>query len=425
MEGGGLYRPRIVDSVLERRIRSNRAIVIEGPFGCGKTSAAERFSRSILSVDDPHSVRANVLMSEISTDRLLEGEQPRLLDEWQAAPKIWDAARHYVDRHNGQGQFILTSSSQLPDPSSIVHSGTGRFGWIRMRPMSLYESGDSTGEVSLGSLFGSTEVFGASDTGLDRLAFLISRGGWPGVLDLDDDAALRWASGYVDALVGTEMSRADGIYRDPQKVMALMRSYSRNQGSQMSQSALSQDASSDGTSVSEETVSEYLQALRRLHIVEDLEAWLPNLRSKTRIRTSATRYFVDPSIAAASLGVSPDDLVKDLRLLSSFFKAMAIRDLRVYSEALDGDIYHYKDNLNNECDAVIQLRGGRYALIEVKLGGQTLVEEGAATLKKVLSKIDTDKMGEPSFMAIVTGTEHYAYRRSDGIYTIPIGTLKN
>jgi len=422
---GGFYRPRIVDSVIERKLSSKGAVLIEGPKGCGKTATAERFSNSTLSVDDPDSVKSNVLMSEIGTDKLLEGDQPRLLDEWQAAPKLWDAVRHHVDRHGGPGQFIMTSSSELPDSSRTVHSGTGRFAWVHMRPMALYESGDSTGEVSLSSLFDSADVSGISDTSLDRLAFLICRGGWPGALDLGCDAAIGWASEYVGSLVGTELSRADGRYRDSGKVRAVMRSYSRKQGSQSSQSAISDDISSDGCNVSEETVSEYLQALRRLHIVEDSKAWLPKLCSKTRIRTSDTRYFVDPSIATASLNINPVDLVKDLRLTGSLFEAMAIRDLRVYAEALDGDVYHYRDNLNNECDAVIQLRDGRYALIEVKLGGQTLVEEGAATLKKVLSRIDTDKMGEPSFMAVITGTEHYAYKRSDGIYTIPLGALKN
>lgn len=425
MVDGGSYRPRILDPVIERKLRGKGAVVIEGPKGCGKTTAAEQFSNSTLSVDDPDHVEANVLMSDICTDKLLEGEQPRLLDEWQVAPKLWDAVRHHVDRHSVPGQFIMTSSSELPDSSRTVHSGTGRFAWVRMRPMALYESGDSTGEVSLRSLFDSADVSGISDTSLDRLAFLICRGGWPGALDLGHDGAIGWTSEYVDALIGTEMSRADGRYRDSRKVRALMRSYSRKQGSQASQSAISDDISSDGCNVSEETVSEYLQALRRLHIVEDSKAWLPKLRSKTRIRTSDTRYFVDPSIATASLDIDPEDLVEDLRLMSSLFETMAIRDLRAYSEALDGDVYHYRDNLNNECDAVIHLRDGRYALIEVKLGGQTLVEEGAATLNKVLSRIDTGKMGEPSFMAIVTGTEHYAYRRSDGIYIIPIGVLKD
>ncbi len=419
------YRPRVIDPILERKLRGKGAVVIEGPRGCGKTAAAARLSHSILSVDDPDSVKANVLMSEIDTERLLEGEQPRLLDEWQAAPLLWDAVRHHVDDRKGQGQFILTSSSPPADPAKTHHSGTGRFAWVRMRPMSLYESGDSTGEVSLGSLFGSTNISGSSDIEPERLAFLICRGGWPGALGLDDGAALEWPRAYVDELIGTGMSRADGRYRDPRKVRALMCSYARNQGFQISQSAMSDDISSRGSSVSEETVSEYLHALRSMHIADDAGAWAPRLRSKARVRTSDTRYFADPSIAAALLGAGPEDLLKDPELLTSLFESLAIRDLRVYSEALDGEVCHYKDSLGSECDAVIRLRNGKYALIDLELGGPTLVEEGAAALKKVLGKIDTDKMGEPSFMAVITGTGPYAYRRKDGIYLIPIGALKD
>ena len=421
-----IYRPRIVDSILSRKLRGKGAVLIEGPKWCGKTTTAEQVSKSILSVDEPGSIENNIHLSEINPENLLKGEQPRLLDEWQVAPKLWDAVRHHVDHHKGQGQFILTGSSVSADISKVIHSGTGRFGWIIMRPMTLYESGDSTGEVSLKSLFESADVSGSSDIGLDRLTFLICRGGWPGAVDMDDDVSLEQAFDYIDAVIRSDMSRVDSRERDPQKVRTLLRSYARNQGSQIYQSAISADiSSSESASVSEETVSEYLQALRKLYVVEDLKAWNPNLRSKTAIRTSDTRYFVDPSLAAASLRIGPNDLVNDLNTLGFFFEAMAIRDLRVYAEALDGDVYHYRDNLNNECDAVIQLRDGRYALIEVKLGGQTLVEEGAATLRKVLSRIDTDKMGEPSFMAVITGTEHYAYKRSDGIYTIPLGALKN
>ena len=425
MDDGRLsYRPRIVDSILKRKLRGKGAIVIEGPKWCGKTTTAEQVSGSVLSVDEPSSVRTNITMSEIDPEQLLKGEQPRLLDEWQVAPKLWDAVRHHVDHHKGQGQFILTGSSVPVTASETIHSGTGRFGWIVMRPMTLFESGDSTGEVSLGALFGPSDVSGHSDMDLDRLAFLICRGGWPESVDMDEDVALDQAFDYIDAVINKDMSR--DVRRDPQKVRALLRSYARNQGGQVSQSGISADISSEDTSnVSIETVSEYLQALRRLYVIEDMKAWNPNLRSKTAIRTSDTRYFVDPSLAAASLRIGPKDLVSDLNTLGSFFESLVIRDLRVYAESLDGDVYHYRDNVDNECDAVIHLRDGRYALIEVKLGGDSLIEEGARTLKKVLRRIDTDKMGEPAFMAIITGTEHYAYRREDGISVIPIGTLRD
>lgn len=400
--------------------------MIEGPKWCGKTTTAEQVSKSTLSVDDPSTVNTNKILSEIDPERLLTGDHPRLLDEWQVAPKLWDAVRHHVDRHKGQGQFILTGSSVPADISETIHSGTGRFGWLVMRPMTLYESGDSTGDVSLASLFESQPISGCSNLDLDRLTFLICRGGWPESVDMDDDVALDQAFDYIDAVIRNDMSRVDNIRRDPQKVRMLLRSYARNQGTQISQASISADISSNDTEgVSEETVSEYLQALRKLYVIEDMKAWNPNLRSKTAIRTSDTRYFVDPSLAAASLRIGPQDLINNLNTTGFFFEALAVRDLRVYAESLDGDVYHYKDNLDNECDVVIHLRDGRYALLEVKLGGERLIDEGVKTLKDVLRRIDTDKMGKPAFMAIITGTERYAYRRDDGIIILPLGALKN
>ncbi len=425
-EGSFSYRPRIVDSALKRKLRGKGAVLIEGPKWCGKTTTAEQVSKSTLSVDDPSTVNTNKILSEIDPERLLTGDHPRLLDEWQVAPKLWYAVRHHVDRHKGQSQFILTGSSVPADISETIHSGTGRFGWLVMRPMSLYESGDSTGDVSLASLFESQPISGCSDLDLDRLTFLICRGGWPESMDMDDDVALDQAFDYIDAVIRNDMSRVDNIRRDPQKVRMLLRSYARNQGTQISQASISADISSNDTEgVSEETVSEYLQALRKLYVIEDMKAWNPNLRSKTAIRTSDTRYFVDPSLAAASLRIGPQDLINDLNTTGFFFEALAVRDLRVYAESLDGDVYHYKDNLDNECDVVIHLRDGRYALLEVKLGGERLIDEGVKTLKDVLRRIDTDKMGKPAFMAIITGTERYAYRRDDGIIILPLGALKN
>lgn len=420
------YRPRIVDSALKRKLRGKGAVLIEGPKWCGKTTTAEQVSKSTLSVDDPSTVNTNKILSEIDPERLLTGDHPRLLDEWQVAPKLWDAVRHHVDRHKGHGQFILTGSSVPADISETIHSGTGRFGWLVMRPMTLYESGDSTGDVSLASLFESQPISGCSDLDLDRLTFLICRGGWPESVNMDDDVALDQAFDYIDAVIRNDMSRVDNIRRDPQKVRMLLRSYARNQGTQISQASISADISSNDTEgVSEETVSEYLQALRKLYVIEDMKAWNPNLRSKTAIRTSDTRYFVDPSLAAASLRIGPQDLINNLNTTGFFFEALAVRDLRVYAESLDGDVYHYKDNLDNECDVVIHLRDGRYALLEVKLGGEKLIDEGVKTLKDVLRRIDTDKMGKPAFMAIITGTERYAYRRDDGIIILPLGALKN
>lgn len=420
------YRSRIVDSALKLKLKGNGAVIIEGPKWCGKTTTAEQVSKSILSVDDPANIESNIIMSEIDPEKLLIGEQPRLLDEWQVAPKLWDAVRHYVDHHEGRGQFILTGSSVPADQSKIIHSGTGRFGKIVMRPMTLFESGDSSGDVSLGALFESTDISGISDLDLNKLAFLICRGGWPETINMDQDVALTQAFDYIDSVTDTDMSRVDNIKRDPQRVRALLKSYARNVGTSASQPALVADVySNESTKVSNDTISEYLQTLRKIYVIEDMKAWNPNLRSKTAIRTSDTRYFVDPSLAVAALRIGPADLTKDIRTMGLFFESLVVRDLRVYAESIDGDVYHYRDNLDNECDIVIHLRNGKYALVEVKLGGETLIEEGVKTLNKVLKKIDTNKMGEPAFMAIVTGTERYAYRREDGILIIPIGTLRN
>lgn len=420
------YRPRIVDSALRKKLKGKGAILIEGPKWCGKTTTAEQVSGSVLPVDDPSRFGNNKTMSEIDPENLLIGGQPRLLDEWQVAPRLWDAVRRHVDHHKGQGQFILTGSSVPADTSEIVHSGTGRFGWLMMRPMTLFESGDSTGDVSLASVFESNNASGCSNLDIERLAFLICRGGWPGSLEMDDDVALAQALDYIEAVTRSDMSRVNGKSRDSQKVRMLLRSYARKQGTQTSQASISADISVNETvGVSEETVSDYLRVLRMMYVVEDMKAWRPNLRSKTAIRTSDTRYFVDPSLAVASLRMGPKDLLNDLNTMGSMFETLAVRDLRVYAESIDGDVYHYRDNLGNECDAVIHLRNGRYALIELKLGGKTLVEEGAKTLKDVLRRIDTDRMGEPAFMAVVTGTGNYAYRRDDGVLVIPIGALKD
>ncbi len=420
------YRPRTIDQLLGKKLRSTGAVLIEGPKWCGKTTTAEQASSSAIYLDDPKDVKNNILMSELSPERILDGEVPRLIDEWPIAPRLWDAIRHRVDHQKGRGQFILTGSSVPADLSGTMHSGTGRFAWITMRPMSLYESGDSTGEVSLNDLFGSGAVSGYSGMTVERLSFLACRGGWPEAVDLDEDVALEPAVNYVEGIIRNDIHRVDGIPKDRQRVRMLMRSYARNQGSQAPLSRLASDISSSGTvKISDETVGKYVSALKMLFVVEDLPAWNPNLRSRTAMRTSDTRYFVDPSVAAASLGIGPDDLAGDPHTLGFILETMAVRDLRIYAQPLGGDVYRYRDNIGNECDAVIHLRDGRYGLAEIKLGGERQIEEGAASLKRVLGRIDTDRMGEPSFMAVITGTGGLAHRRDDGIYVVPIGCLRD
>ena len=420
------YRKRIADDILARKLEGKGAVLIEGPKWCGKTTTAEQIAASILYMDDPEKKEQNISMSELNPKRLLKGETPRLIDEWQLAPKLWDAIRFEVDHRRELGQFLLTGSAVPVDTKEITHSGTGRFTWLTMRPMSLYESGDSTGDVSLKDLFEKNTVDGESDMTIDRLAFLACRGGWPQAIDMRDDIALDQARDYYDAVVRSDINRADNIQKNAEKVRRLMRSYARNQGSQVPNTVLARDVSAnDEESMSQETVATYLNALRKIFVVEDMPAWNPNLRSKTAIRSSDTRYYVDPSIAAAALGIGPNDLINDLNTFGFIFETLCVRDLRVFADALDGQVYHYRDKDGQECDAVIHLRNGQYGLIEIKLGGDKLIEEGAQSLKKMESKIDTDKMKAPSFLMVLTGVGGYAYRRKDGVCVVPIGCLRH
>ena len=421
------YKKRIADRILKNKLEGKGAILIEGPKWCGKTTTAEQLASSVLYMDDPQRKNQNIMMSEINPGRLLQGSTPRLIDEWQLAPKLWDAIRFEVDHRKELGQFILTGSAVPPDTQEITHSGTGRFSWFTMRPMSVYESGESTGEVSLRELFNSPETIdGESDVDIEKLAFMVCRGGWPQSLELKYNVALQQAFDYYDAVVNWDINRADGVRKNKERVKRLMRSYARNQGSQVSISTIRQDIIvNDESNISEDTVSAYLNALRKIFVIEDMPAWNPNLRSKTAIRTSDTRYFIDPSIATASLGIGPQDLINDLKTFGLMFETLCVRDLRVYAEALDGNVYHYRDKENLECDAVVHLRNGTYGLIEIKLGGNKLIEEGAANLKTLNSKLDTEKMKSPSFLMILVGTGDFAYRRDDGIYVVPVGCLRD
>lgn len=423
-----MYRPRISDNILARKLRGKGAVLIQGPKWCGKTTTAEQMAKSILYMSKPEDVTANLTAADIEPSKLLEGETPRLIDEWQIAPKLWDAVRFEVDHRNSVGQFILTGSAVPPVTDKIFHSGTGRFAWIKMRPMTLFESGESSGEVSLKEMFNQPKKLLAENKvkNIDKLAFLICRGGWPGAIDMEEDVALEQAFDYFDAIVNTDISRVDNVQRDSEHAKRLMKSYSRHQGSQTSYAVLREDILvNDSETLSEDTVYAYTNALRKIFVIEDMPAWNPNLRSKTAIRTSDTRYFTDPSIATASLGLGPDDLTKDLNTMGLFFETMCVRDLRVYAESIDGQVYHYRDKSGLECDTVVHLRNGSFGLIEIKLGGDRLIEEGAETLKKFSAKIDIDKMKEPAFLMVLTGTGKFAYRRADGVYVVPVGCLKD
>ena len=427
------YKDRIADQILTDKLDAMGAVLIEGPKYCGKTSLAAQQAKSILYMSDPETRNQNLALARTNIKRLLEGNTPRLIDEWQLAPQFWDAIRNEVDRRNDDGQFILTGSAVPPkskdEYEQIFHSGTGRIAYLKLRTMSLWESEDSTGEVSLGSLFESTEqVEGTSHIDLDRLAFITCRGGWPkAVLKKSEKAALAQAIEYYESVVRSDISRVDEVERDSELTMRLMRSYARHQGAQATASTILEDIKTNETdTLSENTIYNYIKALKKIFVIEDTVAWNPNLRSKTAIRTSDTRYFSDPSIATAALGLGPKDLINDLKTFGLFFETLCVRDLRVYADAIGGTVYHYRDKSNLECDAVVHLRNGSYGLIEIKLGGKDFIEEGAKTLKNLSEKIDTTKMKKPSFMMVLTGIGDYAYKRpQDDILVVPVGCLKN
>lgn len=421
------YKHRIADAILKRKILGKGAVLIEGPKWCGKTTTAKQLAGSLLDLGDSTVLKQSQELIEISPNTLLEGKTPRLIDEWQALPPVWDSIRSEVDRRGEPAQFILTGSSVLPEADETIHSGTGRFATLKMRPMSLYESGESCGTVSLRDLFeGKTFDVQRNELDLEAISYLTCRGGWPWATLIPEETALDQAFDYVDSVAEKDMQRVDRVKRNPERTRLLLRSYARNISQQVSYAAIRQDMlSNDSSSLDEDTVADYIQALKKLFVVEDLAAWNPNIRSKASIRTGDTRHFVDPSIGTASLGLGPKDLINDLKTFGFFFEDMVVRDLRVYAEALDGKLYHYRDSNGLECDTVLHRRNGSYALMEVKLGGEKNIEDGAASLLSLAMNIDTGRMPAPSFLAVVVGVGKYAYRRQDGVYVLPIGCLRD
>ena len=421
------YKQRIADRILQRKILGKGAVLIEGPKWCGKTTTAKQLAKSFLDLGDSAILKQSTALIDISPQTLLKGDTPRLIDEWQALPSIWDSIRSEVDRRGEPSQFILTGSSVLPEADETIHSGTGRFATIKMRPMSLYESGESTGTVSLKELFecDSIEVQ-QNDLELEDIAYLTCRGGWPWATLSSREVALDQAFEYFDSVVKKDILRVDKVKRSAERAKLLLRSYARNISQQVSYGTIRKDMlSNDASTLDEDTVADYIKALKKLFVIEDLAAWNPNIRSKAAIRTSDTRHFVDPSIGTAALGLGPQDLINDLKSFGFFFEDMVVRDLRVYAEALDGELYYYRDSNGLECDTVLHRRNGSYALLEVKLGGEQNIEEGAMSMISLAKNIDTDKTPSPSFMAVIVGVGQYAYQRKDGVYVIPIGCLRD
>lgn len=417
------YLSRIADNVLDAALEASGAVLIEGPKWCGKTRTAEEKAASVLLMQDPDYTESYLKAADTKPSLLLRGETPRLIDEWQVAPVLWDAVRFAVDQRGETGQFILTGSA-VPKDNAVQHTGTGRISRMLMRTMTLFESLESSGDVSLKSLFdGTAEVEGMSSLTIERLAFALTRGGWPASVGEKESVALRRVYDYVDAVINTDVSRVDGVEKSPARVRALMRSLARNISTTANLTTIRNDIAGDEDTISEKTIASYLNALRRIFVVEDLPAWNPAMRSKTALRTSPKRHFIDPSIATAALRATPDGLLKDFNTFGLLFESLCVRDLRVYAQAIDGEVFHYRDKSGLEADAIVHLKDGRWGAIEVKMGGKE-IEAAAENLKILRDKINLDKMDEPSFLMVLTGTE-LAYRRADGVYIIPVGCLKD
>lgn len=414
---------RLCDTELQLALQSSGAVLIEGAKWCGKTSTASNASRSVLYMQDPDNAGSYQAMADTKPSLLLKGEIPRLIDEWQMAPVLWDAVRFEVDKRAKTGQFILTGSA-VPTDNITAHTGTGRISRIIMRPMSLFESLESNGTVSLHALFdGNQDVEALSDLSIEKIAFSLCRGGWPASIKQQGEAALRMAMDYVEAVINYDVSRVDNVEKNPERVRLLLRSLARNIATLASYQTIITDMEATDITISDKTISSYMNALRRIFVVEDLPAWSPSLRSRTAIRTSAKRHFVDPSIATAVLRTNPEGILKDFQYFGFLFEALCTRDIRVYAQINDGDVFHYRDKSGLESDLIVRLRDGRWAAIEVKLGNKQ-IDEAAENLLALKARVDEEKMGNASFLMVLTGGK-YAFRRNDGVLVVPIGCLRD
>jgi hypothetical protein len=418
------YYNRLIDEELLFQLSASGAVLIEGAKWCGKTSTGEHCAKSVIYMQDPDRSEIYHSLALTKPSRLLEGAVPRLIDEWQDAPALWNAVRFTIDQRGECGQFILTGSA-VPSDDEHRHTGTGRISRVKMRPMSLWESRESTGEVSLKDLFdGKSDIDGESKISIEDLEYIICRGGWPAaVTNANKKAALQTARNYVKQVVESDIQRVDGKEKNPTRAMQLLRSLSRNISTMATDKTILDDMAANDADMTIPTLASYLNAFRRIFLVEDTLAWNPSLRSKTAIRTSSKRQLVDPSIACATLRLTPERLLNDIFYFGFLFESLCSRDLRIYTESNDGSVFHYRDKSGLEADMILALNDGRWAAVEVKLGS-VQEDEAAHNLIKLKERVNADKMGEPSFLMVLTGGQ-YAYRRQDGVYVVPIGTLKN
>lgn len=418
------YFPRISDALLTDKLRHSGAVLITGPKWCGKTSTAMVASKSVVYMQDPDRGPSYMMAADTKPSILLEGSVPHLIDEWQMAPVLWDAVRFAVDQRQEFGQFILTGSA-VPADGATMHTGTGRITRLAMRTMSLYESRESNGSVSLRNLFDGTKypVMEASQLTVEQIAFAICRGGWPASVKMKGFDALELSRDYVDTIIHQDVSRVDGVERNPKRVQLLLRSLARNVATMATNVTLLKDMEGEEKSMSAPTLDAYLNTLRRIFVIEDQPAWSPSMRSKTALRTASKRHFTDPSIATAILRATPKSLLEDFKTFGLLFESMCTRDMRIYSQANDGEVYHFRDKNGLESDMIIALNDGRWAAVEVKLGNKQ-IDEAASHLQELARKVNEEKMGNPSFLMVLTGGE-YAYQRKDGVLVVPIGCLKD
>ena len=417
------YRKRIVEELIKKKLRTSGAVLVTGPKYCGKTTTCKMMSNS----EHSFSTKSQIELYNINIKRALVGNTPILIDEWQNIPEIWDEVRNEIDNRNEFGQFIFTGSVQPANYDEVIHSGEGRFSRVVMFPFSLYESGDSSGVVSINEIFENPnkDYFDLNEKfTLDDVAYLICRGGWPTSLMVDKDDSLEISYNYFDGLINYKSRDEKNYFNNKKYAELIVRSFARNVSTEASYSTILNDIKqSYNTTIDDETLTNYIQKLENLFVLMDLDAWNPNLRSKTTIRTTPTRHFVDTSIATASLGISPNDLINDINTFGLFFEDMVIRDLRIDTQGLKGNLYHYRDKDGLECDAVLHLRNGKWAAFEVKLGGESLINEGLESLRKIKNKIDYSRFKEPTFLAVITACGPL-YKTEDGIFVFPINMLK-
>jgi predicted AAA+ superfamily ATPase len=417
------YLPRLIEDKLGKQLKAAGCVAIEGPKWCGKSTTAKRFSKTVVELQRAKILELYRTYLTTEEDNVLKGERPILFDEWQKLPELWDLIRWDIDTNGGRGQYILTGSAK-PTEDVKRHSGTGRIARIIMRPMSLYESRESTGEVSLRDLFdGVPSISGNSDVTFNRIAHLVCRGGWPEAIGDDDQTALLIADNYYMALTETDITDVDGIKRNPDRARKILRSYARQISSFASNTTIQDDVSVNNGTLDDKTLTSYSNAFRKLYVIEDMPAWSPKLRSKSVIRTADKRQFVDPSIAAAALGASPADLINDLNTFGMLFESLCVRDLRVYADSIGGKVYQYRDSSGLEADAIVHLKNGEWGAVEIKLGGN-MIDDAAKNLLNLVHNVDTDNMKKPKFLMVLTGL-NYAYRRPDGVYVVPIGCLRD